>query len=84
MRWPSRGSEEDRYRNRDTTIADDGEQQARHVLLQVLWIDALRKLFGRSKVQQLLLIRMELDVRPHRPAMLRAETPASIAPETFL
>jgi hypothetical protein len=62
MRWPARGSKEDGYRDRDTTIADDGEQEARHVFLQVACTDALRKQSGRSKAQHLLPIRMELDV----------------------
>jgi hypothetical protein len=84
MRWLARGSEEDGYRDRDTTIADDGEQEAGHVFLQILWTYALRKLFGRSKVQHLLLIRMVLDVKLDGSARLHAETPASIAPATFL
>jgi C4-type Zn-finger protein len=58
MRRPARGSKEDGYRDRDTKIAYDGKQEARHVFLQIAWTDALRKQLGRSKVQRLLHIRM--------------------------
>jgi hypothetical protein len=87
VRRSARGSKEDGYRDRDTTIAYDGEQEARHVFLPVAWTDALRKRFGRSKVQHLLPVRMELEVKPGGlagvPARLRAETPVSIAPVIF-
>ncbi len=83
-----RGSKEDGYRDRDTTIADDGEQEAGHVFLQVTWTDTFRKQPGRSKVPRFLLVRTAFDVKPggvaggiFRP---RADTPASIVQAIFL
>jgi len=88
MRRPSRNRKEDGYRDRDTTIAYDGEQEARHLFLQIAWTDALRKQLGRSRVQCLLLVRMERDIEPGGLARglsrLSADTPAAIAPAIFL